>query len=55
MKDKEVLHRVKEERNILQTTKRRNANRIGDSLHMNYLLKSVIEGKMGGRIEVPIR
>jgi hypothetical protein len=55
MRNKEVLNRVKEERNILHTTKRRKANRIGDSLRMDCLLKSVIAGKMGGRTEVPIR
>jgi len=55
MRNKEVSHRVKEERNILHTTKRRKANRIGNNLHMNCLLNSVIEGKMGGRIEVSIQ
>jgi hypothetical protein len=53
MRNKEVLHRVKE-RNIMHTAKRGKANRIGDSLRTNSLLKSVIEGNMGGRIEVPI-
>jgi hypothetical protein len=55
MRNKEVLQRVKEERSILHTTKRRKTNRIGDSLRMDCLLKSVSEGKMGGRKEVPIR
>jgi hypothetical protein len=35
----EVLHRVKEERNILHTIKRRKANWIGHILRTNCLLK----------------
>jgi hypothetical protein len=48
----EVLHRVKEERNILQTIKRRNANWIGHILRRNCLLKHIIKGKIEGRIDV---
>jgi hypothetical protein len=48
----EVLHRVKEERNIVHTIKRRKANWIGHSLCRNCLLKHVIEGKLEGRIEM---
>jgi len=48
----EVLQRIKEKRNILQSVKRRNANWIGHILHMNFLLKHVIEGKIEGRIAV---
>jgi hypothetical protein len=48
----EVLHRVKEERYILQTIKRRKANWIGHILRRNCLLKHIIEGKIEGRIEV---
>jgi hypothetical protein len=44
----EVLHRVKEERNILRTIKRRKANWIGNILRRNCLLKHVIEGKIDG-------
>jgi hypothetical protein len=44
--------RVKEERNILHTIKRRKANWIGHSLHRNCLLKQVIKGKVEGRIEM---
>jgi ribosomal 50S subunit-associated protein YjgA (DUF615 family) len=40
----EVLHRVKEERNILHTIKRRKANWIGHILRRNCLLKHAIEG-----------
>jgi len=48
----EVLQRVKEERNILQTIIRRKANSIGHILHRNCLLKHIIEGKMDERIEM---
>jgi replicative superfamily II helicase len=48
----EILHRVKEERNILHTIKRRKANWIGHILRRNCLLKHVIEGKLEGRIEM---
>jgi hypothetical protein len=47
-----VLHRVKEERNILHTIKRRKSNWIGHILRRNFLLKHVIEGKLEGRIEL---
>jgi hypothetical protein len=52
VRNEEVLHRVKEERNIVHTIKRRKANWIGHSLHRNCLLKHVVEGKEEGRIEV---
>ena len=48
----EMLHKVKEERDILHTIKRRKANLTGYILHRNCLLKHVIEGKVEGRIEV---
>jgi hypothetical protein len=48
----EVLHRVKEERNILHTIKRRKANRIGHILRRSCLLKHVIEGKLERTIQV---
>jgi hypothetical protein len=48
----EVLHRVKEERNILHTIKRRKTNCIGHILRRNCLLKHVIEGKLEGRTEM---
>jgi len=50
--NEEVLQRVNEERNILQTIKRRNAYWIGHILYRNCLLKHVIEGKIEGRMEV---
>jgi hypothetical protein len=52
VRNEEVLHRVKEERNILHTIKIRKANWIGQILHRNCLLKHVIEGKIEGRIEM---
>jgi hypothetical protein len=39
----EVLHRVKEETNILLIIKRRKANWIGHILHRNCLLKHIIK------------
>jgi hypothetical protein len=48
----EVLHRVKVERNIVHTIKRRKANWISHILRRNCLLKHVIEGKLEGRIEM---
>jgi hypothetical protein len=52
VRNEEVLHRVKEERNIVHTIKRRKANWIGHILRRKCLLKHVIEGKLEGRIEV---
>jgi len=42
-RNEEVLHRVKEERNILHRAKRREANTVGHILRRNCLLKHVIE------------
>jgi hypothetical protein len=47
-----ACYRVKEERSILQTIKRRKANWIGHILHWNCLLKHIPEGNIEGRIEV---
>jgi hypothetical protein len=52
VRNEEVLHRVKEERNIIHTIKRRKANWIGHILRRNCLLKHVIEGKLEGRMEM---
>jgi hypothetical protein len=52
VRNKEVLGRVKEERNIVYTIKGRKANWIGHILHRNCLLKHVIEGKLEGRTEM---
>jgi hypothetical protein len=48
-------YRVKEERNIVHTIKRRKANWIGHILRGNCLLKHVTEGKLKGRIRVKER
>jgi hypothetical protein len=52
VRNEEVLHRVKEERNILHTIKRKKANWNSHILRRNCLLKHVIEGKLEGRIEM---
>jgi hypothetical protein len=52
VRNEEVLHRVKEERNNVHTIKRTKANWIGHILRRNCLLKHVIEGKVEGRIEM---
>jgi hypothetical protein len=44
----ELLHRVKEERNIIQTIKRRKTNWISCILLRNWLLKHVIEENTEG-------
>jgi hypothetical protein len=44
-----VLHRVKEERIILHTIRRRKANWIGHILCRNCLPRHIIEGKIGTR------
>jgi hypothetical protein len=43
-----VLHRVKEEKNILHTIKRKKANWIGHILRRNCLLSHIIERKIIG-------
>jgi len=48
----EVLQRVKEERNILHTMKRRKANWIGHILYRNCFLKHITDGKIEGKREV---
>jgi hypothetical protein len=51
VRNEEMLHRVKDEWNILlDTIKRRKANWIGHILRRNCLLKHVIEGKREGRL-----
>ena len=51
VRNEAVMFRVKEQRNILRTIKRRKASCIGHILRRNCLLKHVIEGKIRGRIE----
>ena len=46
---------MKEERNILETVKRRKAKCIGHNLRRNCILKHVTEGKIEGNIEMTER
>jgi hypothetical protein len=46
VRNEEVLHGVKEERNILHTVQIRAANWTGHISRGNYFLKHVIEGKI---------
>jgi hypothetical protein len=55
VRNEEVFRRVKEDRNILNKIKIRTANWIGHILRRNCFLKHVIEGKLDGRIEMPVR
>ena len=48
--NQEVLHSVKEQRNILHTVKRWKAKWIGHVLRSNCLLNRVIEGKIQERM-----
>jgi hypothetical protein len=48
----EILHGVKEERDILHKIKRGKGNLICHTSRRNCLLKHVIEAKLDGRIEV---
>jgi hypothetical protein len=50
--NEKVLHRVKEERNILHKIRRRKADWVGHIFGRNCLLKHVIEGKLEERIEM---
>ena len=48
VRNKDVLLRVKEQRNILHEIRKRKANRIGHIFRRNCLLQRVIEGKIQG-------
>jgi hypothetical protein len=52
VRNKEILLKVKEQRNILHEISKRKANWIGHILRRNCLLQQVIEGKIKGGIEV---
>jgi hypothetical protein len=52
VRNEELLHRVKEDINILHRINRRMDNWIGHIVCFNCLLKHVIERKIEGRIEV---
>jgi hypothetical protein len=51
VRNEEVLHRDKEERNIVHTVKRRKANWIGHILHRHCCLAHIIEGRIERGIE----
>ena len=48
VRNKDVLLRVKEQRNILYEIRKRNANWIGHILRRKCLLQRVIEGRIKG-------
>ena len=52
VRNRDVLLRVKEQRNILHEIRKRKANWIGHILRRHCLLQRVIEGKIQGGIEV---
>jgi hypothetical protein len=54
VRNEKVLHRVKEERNIIHTIKRKKANCIGHILGRDCLLKHtrIIEDEIEGEIQV---
>ena len=49
VRNEEVSHRIKEERNSLQTIKRRKINWIGHILLRNWLLEQITEGNIKGK------
>jgi hypothetical protein len=51
VRNEKVVHRVKEERAILNTIKRMKANCMSHILCRNCLLKHVIQGNIEGRME----
>jgi hypothetical protein len=55
VRNKEMLHRNKEERNILYTIKRRKTNWTGPILRRNCLRKHTVEEKVEGIISVTER
>jgi hypothetical protein len=52
VRNEEVLHRVKDKRNIVHTVKRTNDNWIGHIFRRNCLLKHFLEEKIEVVIEV---
>ena len=50
MRNEEVLHRVKEERNIVHKIEENITNWIGRILRRSYLLKHITEGKIVGEM-----
>jgi hypothetical protein len=52
---KDVLQRFKEERNIMQTIKRKKANWIGNISRGSCILRHVIKGNIEKRVEMKRR
>ena len=52
VRNEEVLHTVKKERNILHRVNRKKANWIGHILHRNCVLNTLLKGKVEGRIKM---
>jgi hypothetical protein len=52
LKNEEVLHTVKEERNIVHAAKGKQCSWIGHILRRNCLLKHFIKGTREGRVEM---
>ena len=52
VRNEEVLHGVKEEKNIVHTIKRRKTSLIGHILRRNCLSKHITEGQIQERAEV---
>jgi hypothetical protein len=48
VKNVDILHRVKEKRNIMQTVRRRKAAWVRHTMPINCLLNLIIQGKIGG-------
>jgi hypothetical protein len=55
VRTEEVVHRVLEEKNIVHTVKRRNANFIGYILRRNCLLKHINKENIERSVEVTLR
>jgi len=52
VRNEEVLHGGRGDRNIVNTLKREKSVWIGHILHRNYLLKHAVEGNIEGGIDV---
>jgi hypothetical protein len=52
VRNRDVLLRVKEQRNILHEIRKQKENWIGHILRRNFLLQRVTEGKIQGKIEM---
>jgi hypothetical protein len=54
VREVKVLHKLKEQRNIIHTVKRKKANRIGHILRGNCLIKRIIKREIKGATEVAV-